>query len=131
MQYLVKDFPQNSFGKNVVTSLDQSTNSLISLNFITEPIQFIVRFEPIQEITLDYGGFRPPTTNVLCLQGSLDPWRKLGYTTNTTSGVMSVYIEGNIICVQSEMFINFNNFSDQGRLMLLTCTNRRQTIHLR
>lgn len=54
----------------------------------------VFSFVPITKINLPYSGLRPNTTNVLCVQGSLDPWRALGVTKNLTAGVQVLYIEG-------------------------------------
>lgn len=43
---------------------------------------------------LQYGGIRPNATNILCVQGSVDPWREVGLTQNLTVGVQSLLING-------------------------------------
>lgn len=105
MKFSVKDFPQNSFGKNAVTFLGQGIFTITQVykiydNFNVYTIQnYFISLNQLKKIVLNYGGYCPPTDNVLCLQGSLDPWRKLGYTRNTTKGVTAFYIEGKIVCL--------------------------------
>lgn len=43
---------------------------------------------------VQYGGTRPNATNILCVEGSVDPWRKVGLIKNLTVGIQSLLING-------------------------------------
>lgn len=81
---------KDSFGPKYVYLF--CTSSIFSKCIII----FIDRFSPINSVEqiVNYGGLTPNTTNVLCVEGSLDPWRMVGLTQNLTTGVEALLING-------------------------------------
>eukprot|EP00795_Rhopilema_esculentum_P016900 gene16900-8384_t len=46
----------------------------------------------------NYGGFRYSGSKVLFVNGAIDPWHALSFTTNTPSYINSIYIQGTAHC---------------------------------
>ena len=54
--------------------------------------------ESINKTNKFYGGLHNPTTNVIYVHGSIDPWHALGLTNSTDPKMPTIYIEGTAHC---------------------------------
>ena len=48
----------------------------------------------LQATNTEYGGLRINVTNVVFVQGSMDPWRTMGITKSSSQSAPAIYIEG-------------------------------------
>lgn len=52
----------------------------------------------VKRTNIYYGALSPHVNNVLCVQGSADPWHLVGYYKNITTGMDSLFIPGTAHC---------------------------------
>lgn len=58
----------------------------------------------IKRTNTNYGGLHAPTTNVIYVHGSIDPWHALGLTFSNGTDKPAIYIEGNLLQTLSSCF---------------------------
>jgi len=86
-------------------SPNQPFGDLVPLSFYTNICQDVFGFNflpRINDTNYVYGGKHPGSTNIIFINGSLDPWHSLGITKTLSDSLQAIYIQGTAHC--ADMF---------------------------
>jgi len=82
-------------------SPNQPFGNLVPLSFYTDMCYDIFGFKflpKINQTNAEYGGNTPEATNIVFVNGSIDPWHSLSILESLSDSVIAIYIEGTAHC---------------------------------